>query len=484
MGVSRRGFLGGTATAVSVAAFDEATRGWLSPAEAQRGRGTRVPHLDGELTFDPSALAEAADDFGNLVRRTPWAVLRPGSARDVVRMVRFANRHRLKVAVKGQGHSVFGQAMTDGGVVVDSRTLNGMYEMSRDSVWADAGVVWRDLVEATTARGLTPRVLTDYLGLSVGGVLSVGGMGGATQRFGMVCDNVLELEVVTGDGRHVRCSPHRRRGLFRAVLGGLGQFALILRARIRLTRALPFARIYQLVYPALGPYLADQRRVVADERFDFLEGQIVPAPEGGWLYVMEAGAWYDPARPPDDAALTADLSPIPGSTTTTDLPYVAWANRVDQFVAFWRANGLWDTPHPWSDIFLPDGSVETVVADVVSRLTPQDVGAGVTLLYPFKRGKLRSPFVRVPDDDVLWLFDILRFPTPDPTVVAAQLADNRRIFEQARDAGGKRYPISAVEMSGRDWVQHYGGAWFFVLAAKARFDPRNTLTPGQGIFRR
>ena len=478
---SRRSFLLGSAAVAAVGAFDEATRSWLSTASAHRGRGTRVPRLDGELTFDASALADAADDFGNIIHRMPWAVLRPGSVRDVVRMVRFARRHRLKVATKGQSHSVFGQAMAEGGVVVDSRTLDGVYDMTAESVWVDAGVVWRDLLDTTTVVGLTPRVLTDYLGLSVGGVLSVGGMGGATHRYGMVCDNVLELEVVTGTGDHVRCSSNHRPGLFRAVLGGLGQYALILRAKVRLTTAQPMARVYQLVYPALGPSV-DQRRVVADERFDFLEGQLTPNPSGGWLYVMQAGAWFDPASPPDDTALTGNLSPAPGGTTVTDLPYVAWCNRVDQYVAFWQANGFWSSPHPWSNLFLPDRTVESLVGDVVSRLTPADVGAGVSLLYPFKRSRLSSPFVRVPDDDVLWLFNLLRFPPSDPALVRAQLADNRALFEQARDAGGKRYPISAVEFSGRDWVEHYDAAWFSVLASKARFNPHSTLTPGQGIF--
>ena len=83
----------------------------------------------------------------------------------------------------------------------------------------------------------------------------------------------------------------------------------------------------------------------------------------------------------------------------------------------------------------------------------------------------------------VWLFDLLRFPPPDPALVDALLADNRVRFEEARDFGGKRYPISAVEFSEADWREHFGPKFATVALRKTFFDPNNILTPGQGIFR-
>jgi FAD/FMN-containing dehydrogenase len=62
----------------------------------------------------------------------------------------------------------------------------------------------------TLAHRLTPPVFTDYLELSVGGTLSAGGIGGTSPRFGGQVDNVAELEVVTGAGERMVCSPHQR----------------------------------------------------------------------------------------------------------------------------------------------------------------------------------------------------------------------------------------------------------------------------------
>lgn len=53
-----------------------------------------------------------------------------------------------------------------------------------DRVVVEAGATWSDVLRATLAQGKAPPVLTDYLELSVGGTLIVGGVGGTTSAFG------------------------------------------------------------------------------------------------------------------------------------------------------------------------------------------------------------------------------------------------------------------------------------------------------------
>jgi len=48
--------------------------------------------------------------------------------------------------------------------------------------------------------------------------------------------------------------------------------------------------------------------------------------------------------------------------------------------------------------------------------------------------------------------------------------------------GGYRMTSSAVPMSQDDWKRHYGPTWQSVQAAKTKFDPKNVLTPGHGMF--
>ena len=308
--LDRRRFLGTALAGAAIVAFDPLRGGWVTAAEAAEGTppgAVAVPDLDGELSTDPAVLAAAADDFGHLVHRTPLAVLRPGSVDDVVALVRYANRHGIAVSMRGQGHSTNGQSQVRAGVVIDSSTLDQVHEIGADRVTADAGVLWIDLARATLAHGLTPPVFTDYLDLSVGGTLNAGGIGGTTQRVGMQVDNVLALEVVTGRGELVSCSPTRNRALFEAVLGSLGQLAIVVRATIRLVPAPTHARTYQLFYPDLDTYLADQRRALAEGRFTSLEGQVQrTAADDGWEFFIDAAVYYTDT-PPDDAAVTGGL---------------------------------------------------------------------------------------------------------------------------------------------------------------------------------
>lgn len=476
--LGRRAFLTGAAgVAAAVVAFDPAGLGWVTEADASP-QAITVPGLDGELVVDEQSRAEAADDYGNIVHRTPIAVLRPGSVGDIVKLVRFANSHGLKVAMRGQGHSTFGQAQVGAGVVIDSRTLATIHEIRGDRAVVDGGVQWLDLIQATLAKGLTPPVATDYLGLSVGGTLSVGGIGGATSHFGLQVDNVLELEVVTGDGRLVRCSAKENRELFRVVPGGLGQYGIIVRATVRLTKAESTARVYNLFYPDLASMTAAQRTALADRRFSYLEGQLIPAEDGSYQYMLEGVAYYTPPSTPDDAALLAGLDPA--STQTSELPYFAWLNRIYDLVQQLKAL---DLPGPWINLFLPDEATDAYVEHVLEITPPADAG-GVVLLYPVSNDLIDRPLVRLPDSPVVFLLALLRAVSPPSDAeVQRLLGVNRELYDEARAVGGTHYPVGAIPLTPADWRAHYGARYPEVVAAKLRFDPKHVLTPGQGIFR-
>ena len=225
-----------------------------------------LPPLDGELLTDPTARTAFAHDFGNVVSHDPYAVLVPGAVEDIVKIVRFARRQRLHVAMSGQSgtpdlresHSNFGQGQVKAGVIIDAKPLSTIRNIDSGSAVVEAGVLWSQLFDAAAERGLTPPVLTDYMHLSIGGTLSIGGIGGSTSRFGVQADNVLALKVVTGEGDLVICSPTKSPDLFHAVLAGAGQCGIIVEAKIRLIAAETTAMVFNLFYDDLNLYLQDQ----------------------------------------------------------------------------------------------------------------------------------------------------------------------------------------------------------------------------------
>src|SRR4030095_247652 len=111
-------------------------------------------------------------------------------------------------------------------VVIDMRSLRAVHSVSADRLDVDAGADWGAVVQAALSHGLTPPVLTAYLGLTVGGTLSIGGIGTTTFRHGAQVDHVRELQVVTGEGQVLTCSETRHRDLFEVALAGQGQCAI------------------------------------------------------------------------------------------------------------------------------------------------------------------------------------------------------------------------------------------------------------------
>jgi len=479
--ILRREFLKGGLAGAVVFGFDPWNRSWVTETSAQFG--VELPPLDGALLTDPASLNAAAGDFGHIVSRQPVAVLKPGSVDDIIRMTQFARRHGLKIGARGQGHTAFGQSQVEAGIVVDMSALNTPPRLIDGRVEAGAGVMWRTALSAALAHGLRPPIVTGFLGLTVGGTLSVGGIDGGSFRFGAQVDNVLELQVVTGEGRLETCSASRKPDLFEATLAGLGQCAIIVRATLKLVPAETHARVFLLFYAGLGAMLSDERLRISGERFDSVVGFVVPSPGGGWVYFIEAAKFFTPPAMPPSADLLAGLSFLPGSEQITDVSYFDFANRVGPQIEELKANGRFNLPHPWFDVFVPDSEIDDYGGDILATLTPDDLGPDFPILFfPLKSENFTRPMLRVPDEDVFFLFDILRTAPDDSAVVDAMVASNRELFELARNLGGKHYTISAIPLSQHDWKRHFRPLWGRLVSAKSHFDPDNVLTPCPGIF--
>ncbi|MEV8533850.1 FAD-binding protein [Streptomyces sp. NPDC051211] len=450
------------------------------PAATPRAGGPfdEIPKLDGELCFDQAALDAASTDFGGLVHQLPAAVLRPGSAEDVATMVRYCRERGLKVAPRGQGHSTNGQAQVPSGLVIDMSTLDSV-KIRNDTAIVQGGVRWSTLVRASLSKGLTPPAFTDYLELSVGGTLSAGGLGGQIGHYGTQVDNVLELQVVTGEGEMTTCSPTLRPDLFRAALGGLGQCAIITRATIPLVPAPRSVRLYTLICPSVAALTAQQAKLIGDGRFDYLIGQVHSPSPDGWTYMIEAAA-YD-ATPADDARLTSDLDHT--AVEVQDLDYFDFLNRIAPLVETFKSIGEWQRPHPWYDSLLPASAVDDVATKTLANLKAGALGlSAVILLYPILTAKCRTPLPVMPDGELAYLFSLLKTASPGADSPEAMVAANRSQYDATLEAGGHWYPIGSVPLTQDDWARHFGPFWDEFKAARHRYDPDGILTPGQRIF--
>jgi FAD/FMN-containing dehydrogenase len=483
-GTDRRTFLLTVAGAAAVIGFNSATRAWATSEGADPL--AKLPPLDGKLLLPPADFGPYDDDFGHIIHRTPIAVLQPRSVRDIAAVIRFCGPLGIPVAPRGQGHQTYGQAQVSEGVVIDMSTLASIsVDTSGNTVTAQAGAVWAAVLTACVAENLTPPVFPDYIQLSVGGTLSVGGIGGASSHFGAQVDTVTALEVVTGEGKIVHCSAVKHSDLFEAALGGLGQFGIITSATINLVPAPQKVREYTLTYPTEVALTADQRKVVEDGRFNWLEGQLSPVAPSGWAFALEGAVYYDNDNPPDDAAILTGLG-YTGTPAIEDFTYVDFVDQLASAVAYLQSTGEWYDPHPWLNVFLPDATTDKYMQATLASLTAADIGAsGVVLLYPVPSPLFTRPFLRIPDSDLVFLFALLRTASPDTDAFPVQTAllRNRRLYDQAVAAGATQYPIGSIPgLTRADWRNQYGAEWERFAASKKRYDPYSVMTPGQGIF--
>jgi cytokinin dehydrogenase len=474
--LSRRGFMQTLASSTLVIGFNPISGSWITAAQAvTEAAFEKLPPLDGTLHVDDAARAEYAQDYGQIIHERPLAVFKPGSVQDISRMVQFARRHGIRIATRGQGHSPFGQAQVRSGVVIDMRSLQTVHAIASDHLEVDAGMQWRELVQAALAHGLTAPVLTNYLGLTVGGTLSIGGISPATYRYGAQVDGVLALQVITGEGKMVRCSDTHNRDLFEAALAGQGQCAIITRAVVRLVPAPASLREYVLPYAELRTLLQDAAQVAEDGRFDGVVARLLPTLSGGWAYSLIGTSHFTPPDTPDNTVLLAGLRYLRGAEQANDSSYLEYINSMPHWV--------FEESRPDLGLYVPGSAAAAFIDALLPRLTPTDLGtASMIRLFLWPRAPFTRPLFRLPAEETVAYLALLRTQTSDPGVVDRMLGANRTLFELNRSLGGTHYPFSALRLSRQDWERHYGPYWGQLVKAKQRSDPDNVFASGPDIF--
>ena len=477
--VSRRLLLERIAGCGLTAALGPFGAPWIAASKAQTCCPDDVPRLDGEYQVDEAARRAVASDFGRSLYRLPLAVVKPRTIDDVVRAVAYANDNGIKVAMRGQAHSLYGQALVDGGIVIDSASLKDVDQASGDTIGAQAGALWGDVARAALARGRLPPVMPDAMMLSVGGTLSVGGMGETGYRFGAQVDHVRELDVVTGTGELVTCSPDREPELFAMTLAGLGQCGIILQARLGLVPAGKLVVTQTLTYQDLGYVLSDQARLTQVAALGLLNGRLNRNPQGRWDCQLTAGSFVaDAAEAPHAPEWMNGLRYDRASE-----PVVApiW-NYLDRRTAS-VASKAKTIPNPSLIVTLPAVATGPFIAEL---LASPKLSAGIWFfeVSPKIPARHTRPLQKMPAGPLAYELRMQRRASAfDADDHGAMLAANRRLVARALEQGGKVYPPFAPVLSSAQWQEHYGLAtWQRSAAAKKRFDPNNVLNPSAGIF--
>src|SRR5215212_9541985 len=165
--------------------------------------------------------------FNGMIDRHPALIARCAGVADVIKAVNFARTHNLPLSVRGGAHSVAGNAVCDGGVMLDLSRVKGMrVDPVRQTAQAQAGLTLGEFDLETQEFGLatTPGVvsMTGIAGLTLGG-----GLGWLNGKYGLACDNLISADVVTADVRMLTASEEENEDLFWGIRGGSGNFGVV-----------------------------------------------------------------------------------------------------------------------------------------------------------------------------------------------------------------------------------------------------------------
>ena len=215
----------------------EATEGFV---EGVRGAVLRP----GDQGYD-----DARAIWNGLIDRRPALIVRCSGAADVVDAVNFAREHDLLLSIKGGGHNVAGNAVNDGGLVIDLSQMRGVHvDSSTKTVRVQGGATWGDCDRETQLFGLAvPGGVVSTTG--VAGLTLHGGVGHVRRKHGLSIDNLLSVDIVTADGRLRRASATENEDLFWAVRGAGSNFGVVTSFEFRAHPVGPMVMVGAIFYP-------------------------------------------------------------------------------------------------------------------------------------------------------------------------------------------------------------------------------------------
>ena len=447
-----------------------------------------LPGFSGQLIRPgDNAYDDARKVFNGMIDRSPALIARCANADDVVAAVGLARDQDLPLSVYGGGHGVTGSAVCDAGICVDLRGMKGIaVDPDARTVRAEAGLTWGELDAATQEHGLAVTggrmSETGVAGLALGS-----GSGWLERKLGFTCDNLVEAEVVTADGRKVRASEDENADLFWGLRGGGGNFGVVTTFTFRLHPVGPIVLGGMLMYPAAmaGDLVRFYRGFMAaapDEvgsALAFITAppeEFVPEPVRGQpvcgVIVCYAGSVQD-----GEEALRPlrEFGP-PGIDLVEPMPYVA----VQQLINPGNPKGL---QNYWSADFLtelPDEAVDTLVEHATKPVSP------FTQILLIPGG---GALARVDDDatafgqrNAPWNVHFLSL-WPDPADDDVNIAYTRAIATAMKPWTTGRAYLNFIGDEGQGRVEAAFGQEKYarLQQLKAEWDPTNLFRHNQNI---
>ena len=466
----------------------------ITPTGAEAAlRETVVEELASKLrgallrSGDP-AYEEARLVWNDLIDKRPALIARCTGVGDVIDSVNFARENDLLLAVRGGGHNVAGNAVCDGGLVIDLSPMKRIrVDPERRTVRAEGGATWADLDQETQVFGLaTPGGEVSETG--IGGLTLGGGIGLLRRKYGLSCDNLLSADVVSADGRLLTASETENADLFWGIRGGGGNFGVVTTFEYRLHPVGPEVMAAAVMYPfeqaaellyAWRDYTEQAPDEVTSEVLLWSIPDIPDFPDElrGEPTVVVAGMYAGPAEVGERELQPLREFGVPLIDLSGIEPYTAAQSSFDGFFP----EGLL---YYWKSLYLDhldDALIDAMVVNAENRPSPQ------TLLIARHLGGAIS---RVPEEATAYGNRKARFNLSidstweEPDQSERNIAWTRDVWTKMRQfSDGGIYLNFAGFLEEGEKLLHeaHGENYARLVALKTKYDPTNLFRLNHNI---
>ena len=463
-----------------------ATHGGRVAVDVQQMAALAAAFGDRLLTPSSSGYDEARSVWNAMIDRRPALIARCATAAEAQQAVRFAAAHDLLVSIKGGGHNIAGNAVCDGGFMID---LSPMKRVTVDAAGRTAtvqpGVTLGELDAATQQHGLAvPLGINSTTG--VAGLTLGGGFGWLTRKLGFTVDNLIAAEIVTADSLSRRASTTENADLFWAIRGGGGNFGVVTEFTFKLHPVGPevLAGLIVHPFPDMPSLVKHYRTVVASAPEDLTAWLVfrkapplpfVPVEWHGREVAVIAFVYAGDLAQGEQAIAPLRQFGHPVGEHVGPVPYAAFQQAFDPLLTpgarnYWKSHDLRQ---------ITDSSAD-VIDEYVSRLPSPHCEIFL--------GHLGGASARVAPDAMAFSRRDAEFFVNVHTRWE-QPADDDRCVTWARDffaamtphAMGSVYLNFMPEDEGDRVPAAFGANYARLAATKAKYDPRNLFRMNQNI---
>ena len=429
---------------------------------------------------------EARTVWNAMIDRRPALIARCVSAEDVVQSVRFARDNDLVLAVRGGGHNIAGNAVCDGGFMIDLSPMKAVrVDAAKRTARVEPGASLGDFDTATQAFGLaTPLGINSTTG--VAGLTLGGGFGWLSRKYGLSIDNLNSADVVTAAGELVKVSATENADLFWAIRGGGGNFGVVTAFEFRLHPVGPEVLSGLIVHPldAAKDVLRFYRNFIATTPEEFVcwivlrKAPPLPFLPAEWhgkeilaLAVCYCGSIEDGERVAKP--LRAFGKPI--ADVIAPHPFTAWQTILDPLLVPGQRN-YWKS-HDFLE--LSEGLIDVLIAHARQIPDPQteiafaQLGGAVSRVAPEATAYTHRDAQFVLNVHGRW---------GDPANDAKCIAWARQLFQAAAPfATGGVYVNFLTQEEGDRVRAAYGVNYDRLVTLKKKYDPMNLFRLNQNI---